>query len=111
MHAAEIMDTVHLTLGSQGHAVAERDPRERREDPSPLMKEHVRAEILDGGGDAVPEPLLVGNRCLTRLHLHEEVDVTAPEIVTCSRPEEASPRGGTEHLAHRGPDRLDLVGE
>ena len=42
------------------------------------MKEHVRAEILDGGGDAVPEPLLVGNRCLTRLHLHEEVDVTTP---------------------------------
>ena len=58
------------------------------------MKEHVRAEILDGGGDTVPEPLLVGNRCLTRLHLHEEVDVTAPEIVARSRPEEASPRGG-----------------
>ena len=75
------------------------------------MKEHVRAEILDGGGDAVPEPLLVDNRCLTRLHLYEEVDVTAPEIVTYPRPEEASPRSGTEDLAHRGPDRLDLVGE
>ena len=110
VHAAEIVDTVHVTSGSQGHAVAERDPRERREDPSALMKEHVSAKILDGGGDAVPEPLLVGNRCLTRLHLHEEVDVTAPEIVACSRPEETSPRGGTEDLPHRGPDRLDLVG-
>ena len=75
------------------------------------MKEHVRAKILDGGGDAVPEPLLVGNRCLTRLHLHEEVDVAATEIVTGPRPEEASPRGGPEDLSHRGPDRLDLVGE
>src|SRR6185369_1758911 len=96
-----------LPRGSQGHAVAERDPAERREDRSPLMKDHVRAEILDRGGDAVPEPLLVDDRCLTRLHLHEEVDVAAQEIVACSRPEEVSPRGGTEDLPHRGPDRLD----
>ena len=75
------------------------------------MMEHVRAEILDRGGDAVPEALLVGNRCLTRLHLHEEVDVPAMEIVACSRPEEARLRGGTKDLSHRGPDRLDLVGE
>ena len=74
------------------------------------MKEHVRAEILDRGADAVPEALLVGNRCLTRLHPYEEVDVTTPEIVSYPRPEEASPRGGTEDLPHRGPDCLDLVG-
>ena len=74
------------------------------------MKDDVRAEILDGGGDAVPQPLLVGDRGLTRLHLHEEVDVTALEIIACSGPEEANPRGGAEDLPHRGSDRLDLVG-
>jgi hypothetical protein len=74
-----------------------------------MKKDDVRAEILDGGGDALPPPLLVGDRGLTRFHLDEEIDVTTLEIIACSGPEEANPRGGAEDLQHRGPDRLGLV--
>jgi hypothetical protein len=75
------------------------------------MKDDVRAEILDGGGDPVPQPLLVGDRGLTRLHLHEQVDVTTVEIIARSGPEEANPRGGAEDLPYGRPDRFDLVGQ
>src|SRR2546427_4312595 len=99
-----------LPRRSQDDAVAERNPLEGSEGGASLVENDVCAEILEGRSDPVPQPLLVGDRGLTRLHLHEEVDVTTFEIIAYSRAEETDRRGGAKDRSHRNPDRLDLVG-
>jgi hypothetical protein len=69
-----------------------------------LVEDDVRAEILDGKGDLVPQPLPVGDRRLAWLDLQQEVDVTTPEIIVHSGAEEPNRGGGAEDLWGRASD-------
>lgn len=74
------------------------------------MEKDVRAEIADGSGDPLPEPLLAGDRGLARFDLNEQVEISPSEFISNPGAEDAHGRCLAEGLSHGRSNSRDLAG-